>query len=1064
MYKGSSMYAKRFSNVYVAMLVTVLACGVVQAQTTFSTIRGTVTDQSGAVIPGVEVTVTEVTTNLSRTVESSGDGNFEAPDLKSGSYRLSAGLDGFKTFVADNITLDSAQLRRIDVVLEIGETTQEIIVEAGAEVIATEGGSIITGFKGETYKDIPLVDTYPGPLSMLATLPGVQGDGWVVSMAGQKNLQITQMYDGIQNDRTGPQGANVNMYEEVQVVTVNNTADQSRVASYNTISKSGNNQFHGSLWYKHVNSALNAREFFDPVRTPFLFHEWQAEGSGPIVKDKTFFYGAYFSERFPAGSFKNANVPTSQMRRGDFSQFSDPLMDPLTDTPFPNNMMPSDRLNPTSLQTQDLYIPEANQGGPDLLTNNFGFDFPWPSDKFRTDMIQFRVDHNLTQKNSIFFRYIRNKVPYVLARQLPAFSWTRRRSYSKGVITDTHIFSPSVVNSFTFGWNGNYMLDGDTVDGHTPPLGDDAVAAIGLQGVNPKGLSEQGFPRMDISGISRLRTIPGGIRDDHFDFSWNDALTWTQGRHVWKVGFQLYKYNDFDARAQEGTYGRFNFNGNFTDQPFGDFLLGLPNESRRLDVLVPREMEALELGLFVMDTFKVTQKLTLDYGLRLDYFSSDTIKDGLQYAWDPASGNVTIPSGTESAVSPLYPQNINLVTGEVVPNASLSNFRPRIGLAYRLAGDLVIRGGYGTFTERLGYFSRVQKTGPFEIGETYFNDIVNGQPLFAFPNPFPGDVATASIPSQSVTGYPADTSHGVSHQFNLSVEKQVKDIGLRASYVGTRGRGLNYSVNTNKPTPSLTPFTTGRRPHPQFVNASVLRNDGSSDYNSMQLQAKRRVGAIAFDVHYTLASNRHNWLNTENPYDVTSHWSYDNYIARHRAVVTAQIELPWGRGRRFLPDAAPVVEALAGGWKVTSVSYFQSGQHFSPSFSGSDPSNTNSFGGLPDRICDGNISNPTVERWFDPSCFAAPPAGRFGNSGPNVLVAPGMNVQHMSLAKRFNVGERVGVVFTMAASNMFNHPHFRVPRTNISTPGAGELFGGIQDWRAEKHASRKFQMKLRIEW
>ena len=1058
------MYAKRFSNVYVAILVTVLACGVVQAQTTFSTMRGTVTDQSGAVIPGVEVTITEVTTNISRTVESSGDGNFEVPDLKSGSYRLSAGLDGFKTFVADNITLDSAQLRRIDVVLEIGETTQEITVEAGAEVITTEGGSIITGFKGETYKDIPLVDTYPGPLSMLATLPGVQGDGWVVSMAGQKNLQITQMYDGVMNDRTGPQGANVNMYEEVQVVTVNNTADQSRVASYNTISKSGNNQFHGSLWYKHVNSALNAREFFAPSRTPFLFHEWQAEGSGPIIKDKTFFYGAYFSERFPAGSFKLANVPTLPMRQGDFSQFSDPLMDPSTDAPFANNMIPSDRLNPTSLKTQDQYIPNPNLGGPNSFTNNFGFDFPWPSDKFRTDMIQFRVDHNLTQKNSIFFRYIRNKVPYVLARQLPAFSWTRRRSYSKGVISDTHIFSPSVVNTFSFGWNGNYMFDGDTVDGHTPPRGDDAVAAIGLQGVNPKGLSEQGFPRMDISGISRLRTIDGGLRDDHFDFSWNDALTWTQGRHVWKVGFQMYKYNDFDARAREGTYGTFNFNGNFTGQGFGDFLLGLPNRSRRLDVLVPREMQALELGVFVMDTFKVTQKLTLDYGLRLDYYGSDTIKDGLQYAWDPASSNVTIPSGTESDVSPLYPQNINLVTGDVVPNASLSNFRPRLGVAYRIASDLVIRGGYGAFTERLGYFGRVQKTGPFEISETFFNEIVNGQPLFAFPSPFPADVASASIPSQSVTGYPVDTSHGVSHQFNVSIEKQVKDIGLRASYVGTRGRGLNYSVNINKPVSSLTPFSSDRRPYPQFVNTSVLRNDGSSDYNSLQLQVKRRVGAIAFDAHYTLASNLHNWLNTENPYDVTSHWSNDNYISRQRAVVTAQIELPWGRGRRFLPDAAPVVEALAGGWKVTSVSYFQTGPHFSPSYSGSDPSNTNTFGGLPDRICDGNIDNRTVERWFDPSCFAAPPAGRLGNSSPNVLVAPGMNVQHLSLAKRFNIGERVGIIYTIAASNMFNHPHFLAPRNNISTPGTGELFGGIQDWRAEKHASRKFQMKLRVEW
>ena len=204
------MPAKQFVRACAVLLTMVLTAGAMLAQTTFSTIRGTVTDQTGAVVPGVEVNVTEVTTNLSRTVQSGAEGNFEVPNLKVGTYRLTGELSGFKTFVADNITLDSAQLRRIDVVLEIGETTQEIVVEAGAEVISTEGGSIVAGFENKIYDDIPLVDTYPGPLSMLATLPGVQGDGWRVSMAGQKNLQITQMYDGVQNDRTGPQGANVN--------------------------------------------------------------------------------------------------------------------------------------------------------------------------------------------------------------------------------------------------------------------------------------------------------------------------------------------------------------------------------------------------------------------------------------------------------------------------------------------------------------------------------------------------------------------------------------------------------------------------------------------------------------------------------------------------------------------------------------------------------------------------------------------------------------------------------------------------------------------------------------
>ena len=159
-------------------------------------------------------------------------------------------------------------------------------------------------------------------------------------------------------------------------------------------------------------------------------------------------------------------------------------------------------------------------------------------------------------------------------------------------------------------------------------------------------------------------------------------------------------------------------------------------------------------------------------------------------------------------------------------------------------------------------------------------------------------------------------------------------------------------------------------------------------------------------------------------------------------MVTAQIELPWGRGRRFLPDAAPVVEALAGGWKVTSVSYFQTGPHFSPSYSGSDPSNTNTFGGLPDRICDGNIDNRTVERWFNPSCFAAPPAGRLGNSSPNVLVAPGMNVQHLSLAKRFNIGERVGIIYTIAASKYVQPSPFpSSPQQYFHTGHRGTLWG-----------------------
>lgn len=1050
-----------------AFLLLALGAETLLAQSTLSTIRGTVTDATRAVIPGATITVTAVDTNvLARVVVSDANGNVEVADLQPGIYRLRAELSGFQTYVAEGIVLRAGEIRRIDIQLEVGGATEQVLVEAGAGVITTESGSITKRVSGETYKDAPLVDIYPGPLSMLSTLPGVQGNGWNVSISGQTTSQISDSYDGIANDRTGNQGANMNMYDEVTVTTVNNTADQSRVASFNAISKSGSNTFHGELWYKHVNSAVNAREFFDPDKTPFLMHEWQAEASGPIFRSKTFFYGAWFSERFPKGSFQRSTVPTARMRQGDFSQLPQALRDPVTGQPFPGNVIPARRLNPMSRQVQERYIPEPNLGDPNTLTNNLGFDFPYPSDKFRTDIVSYRIDHQLTDDNTITFRHHFNDVPYVLSEDLPAFSWTRKRSYSKAALSDTHIFSSALVNTFRFGWNGNYMIDGEQVDGWNPLQGQEAVAAIGLEGVNPRGLSAQGFPTMDISGISSLSTTAGGVRDDHVDFQWENTLTWAIDRHVLKFGAQAFKYNDFDALVREGTFGAFDFDGSFTGVAYADFLLGLPIESTRLDPLTPREQSQYELGLFVMDTFKVTPRLTLDYGLRWDYFSSPTYQDGLQYNWDPETGNVVVPESALSEISPLYPSSIDIVSGQVIPAADLGNVRPRLGVAYRFAEDWVLRGGYGAFTERIAYFSRVQGGGPFEISETYFNGIEDGRALFTFPNPFPNTLEDAETPSQSVTGYPLETSHGIIHQFNLSVERQIGQLGLRASYIGSRSRGLNYTVNINKPQPGLDPFDPTDRPYPQFVNARAIREDGAANYNALQLEATRRSSALTLTAHYTWATSLTNFANLQNPYDATSHWANDDYTPRHRAVVTAAFELPWGRGRRYLSDASGLVEQLIGGWTVSTISYLSTGTHFSPSFSGSDPSNTNTFGGLPDRVCDGNLprSERTIERWFDPSCFVVPTAGRFGNSAPNVLVGPGLNVHHLSLAKRLNVGRGVGATVTIGVSNLFNHPHFGDPRNNISTPNTGELFEGIPEWVAEKHGSRKLQLKLRIGW
>jgi hypothetical protein len=362
-----------------------------------SAIRGTVTDPSGAVVPKVAIVATEIATNtLARTVLSDENGNYEIADLKPGTYRLQADAPGFKAFAAENLLLEAAQIRRVDIVFQVGSTTETVTVEAGAAVISTETGMLSGTITAQNFKDSPHVNPYPSVYAMLTTVPGIQGSGWQVRISGQAANQTSQGFDGVENDRYGGNTNNTSFYEEVQVSTANNTADNARISSFNMTSKRGANAFHGGAYYKHFNSALNARNFFDPRKTPFIQHEWQGEIGGPILKDRTFFYASWFAHRMPLGTFKNATVPSLPMRRGDFRQFNLPnqvVRDPLTPadqagnrTPFPNQMIPASRFNPVSLKTQDAYLPEPNQGDSNVYTtNNFGFMHPFHYDFYKGD-------------------------------------------------------------------------------------------------------------------------------------------------------------------------------------------------------------------------------------------------------------------------------------------------------------------------------------------------------------------------------------------------------------------------------------------------------------------------------------------------------------------------------------------------------------------------------------------------------------------------------------------------------------------------------------------------------
>lgn len=1054
---------------------SILSAAAAYSQSDLATIRGSVTDQSGAVVPNAKIVLTNKQTNISREVQTSDAGDFEVPFVNQGTYRLTATAGGFKTFVADDILVRAREVRRIDPKLELGAVATEVVVTEGVAVIATEGSQIAGGFDREQFVDSPLSQSF-FPQAYMTTLPNIQTTqgGWSMRFAGQPTSQIAQNMDGVTNDGQHNLVQNMQDFEDLQVVAVNNSAEFSRVAQFSMVSKGGGNQFHGRVYYDLINSALNARSFFTPRKVPYKEHRGGANVSGPIVRDKLFFYAGYSLVRIPSQSFYLRDVPTERMRTGDFSDFltqsrAVQIRDPLTSQPFPGNLIPSNRINSVSRSIQDQFIPRPNAGAPNSTFQNFSFLHPWPTDLFKWDSITTRVDYNLNAKTLIFGRFINRLTPYVLPGPFPNLgTWTRSRDHHSTVLNVTRTFSPTFVNSAHWGWARDYFIDGTEVDGFQPQMADAAISAVGLQGVNRQGFSVMGFPTISILGVQQLRSNIGGVNLNRNDHEISNNATWSIGRHVVKFGGEYRYFHDNPQAIPNDNFGNFNFNGSLTGVGYADFLLGLPFSSSRIDPLVDRTQTGYELGLYFQDTFKITQRLTLDLGLRWDYFRHALFQDRLQFNWDPATGDVIVPSDVLDRVSPLYPRNIRVVGGDPFPKPARDNFRPRFGFAYRFTDKFVLRGGYGQYSEALGALHRAQGTGPFVIGETYFNQIVAGVPFLSFPNPFPATLTSAAVPSQSISGYPQQTDNGVIHQFNASLERQfLSSIGVRLSYIGSRSRGLNYTLPLNKPQPSLTPFTPARRPYPQFVGASTILSDGRANYDAGQIEVQKRAGAVIMSAHYTLSNSMLDYANLDNPYNYKM-WNRDAYNSRHRFVLNATYDLPIGRGRTWLNKAPRAIDLALGGWQLGWITYLQSGQYFTPSFAGSDPSNTNTFGGLPDRIGDGNLprSERSPDRWFDPSAFVPPPPGRFGNSGMAILEGPGLNLHHMSAIKHFQITERWRFVLQGNFTNIFNRPHFDWPNANISVPANVARVFRLREGGGGREMSgpRNIQFRFRLEF
>jgi hypothetical protein len=669
------------------------------AQVVNATLRGTVRDASGASIVGAKVTLSEPATGqVVRQAVSSASGDFEFDELQPGTYVLQCGSPGFKAFKAENILLDPGQTRRVDPALAIGETASEVVVSAGAAVINTESATISTTFNAKDNDRTPLVNTYPSTYSLLTTASGVQGGfGAFPVMNGQQQTNESQVFDGIPNDLQGEQNNNSNFFEETSVTTSNAPAESAVPADISLITHRGSNAIHGVASYKIYDSVLDASGYFPPPKTPYLQHEWNIAVGGPIYNNRAFFYGEWFAQRIPLGTPYLISVPTLDWRQGVFSQT---IIDPKTGLPFQGNKIPTDRISPVSLAIQNTLYPAptgAYANAPPV--NNYPFVFPFNSDLFKGDWPMARVDYNVSKNNSMFVRWLLRETPYVLNDGIPLSVWTRVRRQQQYAMGDTHIFSSHLDNNFRLGLEYDYEDDGQQEKGQTPPNGAAVLASLGLQGTNPSNSTGQGLPSISISGLTGIADVPGGVKANDRVITVTDSVDWQIGHHVWKFGFMVQRYKNGYGFVND--YGTLNFDGSITGNAYADFLLGIPQSSARTNPLQARNQYVGNSGFYAQDDYQATQKLTINYGLRWDYYGTPSSPDHLMYNFDPATGNVVVDPAAISKVSPLYPSNITVVPGAVQAISDKTNFTPRIGAAYRLSDHSVLRGGYGIYTARL---------------------------------------------------------------------------------------------------------------------------------------------------------------------------------------------------------------------------------------------------------------------------------------------------------------------------------------------------------------------------
>jgi hypothetical protein len=1072
-----------------------LVAGAAQAQSFLGTIRGTVIDPQGAPVAAAAVLIIDEATGVSRALETDNKGNFEAPDLRPGSYRVEITTPLFKKSTTEGVRLGASSVQRVDARLEVGSLSETVSVVAQAEDITLESQAIARGLDEQQLHDLPRDSRDVQDFLLLN--PNVVGGTDNIQFLGGRTYGVQYVQDGQASTNAifgtvGNSAPSLDAVAELQVLSNSYSAEYGGLAGIVVTTKRGGNDFHGTAFSDYNANGLNAltygqklsgAERGDP-NADTNEYRWGGSVSGPLKSNSTFFFVGYeglHSKEITGGG--RATVPTEAMRRGDFSGTSFTIRDPRTGQPFPGNTIPANRLDPAAQRIMAMFYPSPNQ---QPLANGFGVFQQFVPKSRNRERADLRLDHEFSPRDSSFFRAsYQNRDPAAFLFEgggaltnLPI----EQQSITTGsaIAGWTRILSAAAVNEFRVGYNYDRARRQSTF------IASQVNAELGLQNEPSLAADARGFPAFLFSGANRPLNIADRARNadrtlSQNSFSVSDNVSFVRGRHSLKAG-AIYDRNiatDGFARGLNHR-GQYNFTGSFTGNGFADFLLGLPNNTReQVSNRGPLNGHSDDFALFVQDDWKLSPSLTLFLGARYEIAGVFQESSNLLANFQPIDGGYHIVPTPETA-SKLPPGLIALGRiklasdvgiGPGLVNADKNNVSPRVGFAYRVGGSdkSVVRGGFGIFhpTNAAQGIRDLLATNEFR-----YSIRRNGGTL---ASAFSTGVGAPSASDFGNQGIVLNLQSPDIYQYNLTYERELPGaLGLRASYIGSTMRKLlvnreynSIRANTELFDPSDS-ASLARLPFPLYGSSmTIIENTGSGQFHGLQLELRRRFrGGLGVEASYTYAHTDSNAPDSGNsslgvqqydPYNIEADRGPDPGIAKHRLTVNATLEVPVGRGRKLGSKMPKWADALFGGWTVAAIVQARSGQNLTPFFSlgyssitpynlGFTPDTTGNFG---DRWRLDRVGNPSPggpnNAHFNPAAYALPAPGTLGNDRRNSLLGPGTWVVNLAFYKDVISKDKLKLQVTVSMDNAFNHPQFAIAPDSPFLDLTDYLINGVRD-------------------